>query len=471
MSTAIWWIRRDLRLSDNQALAAALHQADVVIPLFILDPHLISSSRSSDVRLGFLFDGLRALDHDLRKRSSALVIRQGDPLEVLHTLLDETGTKVIFAEADISPYAIGRDAKVMRELPLTLTPGVTVHPPEKLLKPAGAPYTIFTPFSRMWRSLPFPGNPLLPPDRFSSPPQVSGLAITGLPGWHPVDNFPAGELEAQHRLDRFIDSSISFYASQRDRLDMQGTSGLSPYFRFGMLSPRQAAWAAQEFIDLADDADARQGGETWLNELIWREFYAVILYHFPFVLQTAFKPERRSIPWRDDPTGFVAWTDGLTGYPVVDAAMRQLNATGWMHNRARMIAASFLTKDLLIDWRQGERYFMQHLVDGDPAANNGGWQWTAGTGTDAAPYFRIFNPALQGKKFDPQGAYVRQWVPELAVVPGEYIHTPWIMSFEKQEQLGCIIGKNYPAPIVDHAIARQRVLSAYRKKKLDERWM
>ncbi len=230
-----------------------------------------------------------------------------------------------------------------------------------------------------------------------------------------------------------------------------------------MLSARQAAWAAREADELAIDTKAQLGAETWLNELIWREFYAAILYHFPYVRQTAFRPELRNIPWRDDLDGFNAWVEGRTGYPVVDAAMRQLNTTGWMHNRARMITASFLTKDLLIDWRQGERYFMQHLLDGDPAANNGGWQWTAGTGTDAAPYFRVFNPVLQGKKFDPQGAYVRHWVPELSRVSDAFIHTPWEMPTSMQAQVGCVIGKNYPTPIVDHAMARQRVLAAYRE--------
>jgi len=246
-------------------------------------------------------------------------------------------------------------------------------------------------------------------------------------------------------------------------MDLNGTSGLSPYLRFGMLSAKQAAWAAREADARAKDAVARQGAETWLNELIWREFYAMILYRFPHVLRTAFRPALRSIHWRDDPAGFPAWAEGRTGYPVVDAAMRQLNATGWMHNRARMIVASFLVKDLLIDWQQGERYFMQHLLDGDPASNNGGWQWSAGTGTDAAPYFRVFNPVLQGKKFDPYGAYVRRWVPELSAVPDAFIHTPRSMPLDVQAQVGCVIEKNYPAPIIDHSMARQRVLEAYRR--------
>jgi deoxyribodipyrimidine photo-lyase len=287
--------------------------------------------------------------------------------------------------------------------------------------------------------------------------------VPDVPGYSLNDQFLAGEAEAQRRLEKFTTSFIYRYMEDRNRMDLDGTSGLSPYLRFGMLSARQAAWAVREAESLAVGINARNGAETWLNELIWREFYAAILYHFPYVRETAFRPTLRNIPWRDDQDGFRAWAEGRSGYPVVDAAMRQLNSTGWMHNRARMITASFLVKDLLIDWRHGERYFMQHLLDGDPAANNGGWQWTAGTGTDAAPYFRVFNPVLQGKKFDPTGTYVRRWVPELSAVPDTYIHTPWEIPTSLQAKLGCVIGKTYPAPIIDHAMARQRVLAAYRQ--------
>ena len=260
----------------------------------------------------------------------------------------------------------------------------------------------------------------------------------------------------------FPQSSILTYALDRDRMDLDGTSQLTPYMRFGMVSARQAARAAQEVAATAGNAAELQGAVTWLNELIWREFYAAILYHFPGVLHSAFRPELRSIHWRDDPEDFAAWSMGLTGYPVVDAGMRQLTATDWMHNRARMITASFLVKDLLLDWREGERYFMQRLLDGDPASNNGGWQWVAGTGTDAAPYFRVFNPVLQGRKFDPHGDYVRRWVPELNAVPERYVHSPWEMPTGMQRQAGCLIGNHYPAPIVDHHEARQCVLAAYR---------
>ncbi len=462
MKTAIWWVRRDLRLGENQALAEALRQAEVVVPVFILDPNLLSSEFVGQARLAFLLDGLRELDNSLKQRGSRLILRRGDPLEVLKTLLKETESEGIFAEEDYSPYARQRDQKVALTLPLKLLTGVTMFHPDMLLKADGTPYTVFTPFSRKWRSLPASGNPLPAPEHLAPLPILAGMEIPQKPA-HPAESsFIAGELEAERRFSAFTDSVIFDYSDTRNRMDLEGTSQLSPYLRLGMLSARQAVWAAQEASQSAGTTSAQQGAETWLNELIWREFYAAILYHFPYVRRQAFRAELRDIPWRNDQSGLAAWKAGLTGYPVVDAAMRQLNATGWMHNRARMIAASFLTKDLLINWQDGERYFMQQLLDGDPASNNGGWQWTAGTGTDAAPYFRVFNPILQGLKFDPQGDYVRRWVPELALVPAKYIHTPWEMPDDLQKQVRCRIDSDYPGPIVDHSLARERVLIAYR---------
>ena len=294
---------------------------------------------------------------------------------------------------------------------------------------------------------------------------VPSLAALSVPECQALPDFPAGEGEAQNRLRLFLEGPIFNYAEDRNRLDLDGTSTLSPYLRFGMLSPRQACQAALLAARTAVSETERRGAETWLNELIWREFYISILFHFPHVLRTAFNPALVRIPWRDDPRGLQAWQEGLTGFPVVDAAMRQLRHTGWMHNRGRMVVASFLVKNLLIDWRTGEKWFMQNLVDGDPASNNGGWQWTAGVGTDAAPYFRIFNPLLQGKKFDPEGAYVRRWVPELDRVPARFIHSPWQMPLETQISTGCRIGADYPAPILDTAQTRQRTLAAYRRSR------
>ena len=476
MAIAIWWARRDLRLADNQALHEAMHAAEMVLPVFILDPVLLSTFAASEKRLVFLFGGLRALDADLRARGSRLIVRRGDPAIELARLVSETGAAAIFAEENVSPYARRRDAAVASVVPLRLAPGLTVHPSDVVRKADGGVYTVFTPYSRAWKALPPPFRAdLLPaPARLvAPPPDLASLPIPDVPGLPASVPFPPGEAEAIRRLDTFVlgpSSSVHRYASDRNRMDLDGTSRLSPYLRFGMISARQCAVSALEAMAAAAAADAvadkasRRGAETWLNELIWREFYLAILYHFPNVLQEAFRPELRAIPWSNDPAQFAAWCEGRTGYPIVDAAMRQLVETGWMHNRARMIVASFLVKDLLIDWRWGERFFMKHLIDGDPAANNGGWQWTAGVGTDAAPYFRVFNPTLQAAKFDPDGAYVRRWNPELARVPDKHIHAPWLMPLDIQRQAGCVIGQHYPAPIVEHGVARDRVLAAYKTK-------
>lgn len=472
MPVAIWWIRRDLRLADNQALHAALAHASQVIPLFILDPNLLASPYNGAKRLAFLLESLRCLAAELQSRGSRLLVRVGPPQEQLAAVLAESGASAIFTEEDFSPYARRRDTAIARSLPLSRVGGLSVHPPTAVRKADGAPYTVFTPFSKAWKNLPLPrANTLLPaPSQISTPANLAGEPIPPEPTLPATVPFPPGEAEAQRRLRLFVDRStasakIETYADQRNRLDLTGTSQLSPYLRFGMLSARQAAAAAVEAMDQASTAAARQSAETWLNELIWREFYMAILHYFPRVRRASFRPEFDHIPWRNDPQAFAAWTEGRTGYPVVDAAMRQLAESGWMHNRARMIVASFLVKDLLIDWRWGERWFMQHLVDGDPAANNGGWQWTAGVGTDAAPYFRVFNPVLQSQKFDPDGAYIRRWLPELSGVPDSHIHTPWDMPDSFQRQAGCIMGQDYPSPIIDHRAAKDRTLAAYAQAK------
>ena len=475
--TALWWLRRDLRLADNQALVAAASSASRLVPVFVLDPAILSSEEVGDAaaaRVAFLFEGLRRLDAELRMRGSRLVVRHGDPVEELARLAGETGATSLFAEEDPWPYARRRDARVASLLPLHLTAGLTLHPPEAVRKADGTPYTVFTPFSRAWRRLPPPSLTHMPDAPSSLPPlpEVESLPIPQEPTLPPGVPFLPGESEARRRLSAFLEGSspaVYRYAEQRDRPDVDGTSLLSPYLRFGMLSAREAAKGALRAIESAPDAQARLGAETWLAELIWREFYLSIQAHFPGTEQQSFRADLRSIPWENDEVAFRAWCRGQTGYPIVDAAMRQLAQTGWMHNRARMIAASFLVKDLLVDWRWGERWFMQRLLDADPASNNGGWQWTAGTGTDAAPYFRIFHPVLQGRKHDPAGAYVRRWVPELAHVPQRYLHAPWEMPPETQRASRCVVGSDYPAPIVDHAWARERALAAYSRARQSAR--
>ena len=462
MKTSIWWIRRDLRLADNQALKGALDNSKQVLPVFILDPTLLESQSKCKARIGFLFASLRILDGNLKERGNKLIVRKGNPKQVLEELVSESGAEGIFAERDVSPYARSRDETVASSIPLKLIPGLMVHPPEDIKKLDGSPYTIYTPFSRAWQRAGRPDHLIPAPDYI---PTVSGIYsedIPSEPGFPFLDIFPAGEGEGQRRLDEFSRATIDHYHEQRDRVDLDGTSGLSPYLRFGLVSIRQASLAAWEAIERTSMDCSAQGAETWLNELIWREFYNSILYHFPFVKDGPFRAKYQRITWRNNQDEFARWKEGTTGYPVVDAAMRQLLHTGWMHNRARMITASFLTKDLLIDWRWGEKWFMQNLLDGDLAANNGGWQWVAGTGTDAAPYFRIFNPTMQGKKFDPKGIYVKQWVPELVNIPEEFIHEPWKMNSQQQRESGCQIGKDYPQPIVEHDMARQRTLRAYK---------
>lgn len=473
MKTAVWWIRRDLRLVDNQALEAALTKSEEVIPLFILDPTLLNSDYVGPKRLAFLFGGLRKLDEALRERGSRLIVREGQPLAELEAVLAETGAEAIYAEADYSPYARRRDAEILAALPFELREGLVVHPPGTVMKKDGTPYTVFTPFSKVWKTLPFPTQADLfnPPAKISTSQTIESLPIPKEPQQKEDALFRPGPRMGRKQLDDFVsgaEAGIFAYGEERNFVDREGTSMLSPYLRFGMVSARQAVLAARQAVAEARQNNNKQGAKgasVWLNELIWREFYIHILFHFPEVKGQSFRDNLADIRWENNEADFQAWCEGKTGYPIVDAPMRQLSQDGWMPNRARMIVASFLVKDLLIDWRWGEKWFMQHLVDGDMAANNGGWQWTAGTGTDAAPYFRIFNPILQGKKFDPDGRYVRRWLPELKDVPDKHIHAPWEMGLETQKAIGCVVGRDYPDPIVEHGFARERTLAAFRAAK------
>lgn len=470
MSAVIWWIRRDLRLQDNRALKAALESGSAVIPLFIFDPAILKGERFGLARLKFMLKGLQALDDDLGKHRRRLFIRHGDPLSVLPKVVAESHAQAVYFNADYSPYAQKRDHAVAEKLtiPVYSFEDAVLHAPNETLKKDGTPYLIFTPFKKLWFSLPKP-EPETYTIKASQMHTLEGVQTEPLPmlkmlGFGETIDVPdAGETVALRRLEKFAESRIERYAKRRDTLDVNpftddsaGTSGLSPYLRFGMVSPRQVVAAAYEARKEVADTSSRQSIDVWISEIAWRDFYMHTLYHFPHIYNISFREEFERIKWRHAPNELQAWQEGRTGYPVVDAAMRQLNTIGWMHNRARMIVAAFLTKDLLVYWREGDVYFMQKLIDGDPAANNGGWQWSAGTGKDSQPFFRIFNPVAQSKKFDPKGDYIRYWLPELRNVPDMHIHAPWLMPTPPN---------HYPPPIVDHDEARDRALTAFKARK------
>lgn len=463
--TVIHWFRRDLRLNDNLALQAALDSGEPVIPLFIFDDAILKSSRSGVARMAFLLKALESLDESLQKYGAHLVLHHGDPLEILTKLIEETGATTLYFNRDYTPFARRRDKTLQEQLRVeirTFDDAVLLAPGE-IVKPDGSPFMVYTPFKKQWKSQPKREKISFQSGSFAALETQNLPTLEELGFANSIGLPEASESEARRRLDAFIAAPIYAYSETRNHLTpdpfrdaRMETSCLSPYLRFGMLSPRQAYWAAREAYQRTDDVKKRDSVETWVDEVIWREFYVHVMYHFPHVDKSSFRPEYNRVEWRDAPAELQAWKDGLTGYPVVDAAMRQLKTIGWLPNRARMVVASFLTKDLVIDWREGEQHFMKHLIDGDPAANNGGWQWTAGTGTDAQPYFRIFNPISQSRKFDAAGHYIRRWIPELANVPDAFIHTPWEMETPP---------KNYPPPIVDHEFARERTLAAYHAVK------
>lgn len=467
----IYWFRRDLRLHDNIALNAALSTGHPVIPLFILDAKLLHSDMSAPARTAFLYASLRALDDALRQHHGQLLILQGEPLEVLRSLIDETHAKQLFFNDDYTPYAVKRDrATASLNIGIQSFTDALIVAPHEIRTGSDTPYTVYTPFKKKWREIsqrrPLESSPLLHGEFFYRDDwhthtlqaldelQTSLKNTVALP--------PSGEVAAQARLERFLAEQIYSYAESRNELtphafkDAGGTSQLSPYFRLGILSPRQAIAAARDAYQHAQTDKQRESVNSWVDELIWREFYIHIMANFPHVYSGNFRSEYDALAWRDAPHELTLWKEGETGYPIVDAAMRQLAASGWMPNRARMIVSSFLTKDLLINWREGERHFMQHLIDGDPAANNGGWQWAAGTGTDAQPYFRIFSPVSQSQRFDPNGVYLRTWLPEIAYLSDKEIHAPWAAKQRPNA---------YPPPIVDHAHAREQTLAAFKAVK------
>ncbi|HEX5828078.1 MAG TPA: deoxyribodipyrimidine photo-lyase [Candidatus Limnocylindrales bacterium] len=459
-SIAIAWFRRDLRLADHPALTAAIEAADIVVPVFVFDVPLLGGRFASATRTWFMRESVASLARDLEARGAGLRIATGRPLDVLPALARDTGATSVFVTRDAAPYGRRRDRAVAERLAsdgvtMHAKRGLYVHEPDEVRTQDGRGFTVYSPFRRAWEAMPrrgvFPVPDRIPgdPSHTRSDPIPAVASPTA-----DIALIPApGEAAARERLDRWVVGRVEAYADSRNRIDApDGTSRLSQDLRWGLLSPLEVVERA---------AGAGEGRRVFVGEIAWREFYAHVLWHHPGVLREPFQPAFAALEHARDDAALEAWAAGRTGYPVVDAAMRQLRASGYVHNRARMIAASFLTKDLLLDWRLGEAEFMRHLTDGDVASNNGGWQWTASTGTDPQPYFRIFNPILQGKRFDPDGAYVRRWVPELAAVPAARIHEPWTMTPLEQAESGIRIGVDYPAPIVDHAEARERALAAY----------
>lgn len=470
----VMWFRRDLRVHDNRALDAALSDSDHVIGCYVLDDGILSREDTGSTRLAILLESLDELRQTFRKKGSDIVLRRGKADEVLRVCRETEATALYFNE-DYEPYARRRDAEILRRAKAL---GVACKPffdhlltrPGDVLSHAGAPFTLYPAFARAARRQLDDGplrvaasaaklSHLVPssslPDSEPTPTASAlGLSIA-------ADPPASGEAAARRRLDVFTapDGGLWRYSTRRDMLDADGTSRLSHALKLGMISARSAYCAAR---DAPRGSGETAGVDKWLAELLWRDFYYHILWHFPHVSERAFLSRYDLLPWRDDAQALQAWIDGETGYPVVDAGMRQLRETAWLPNRARMIVAMFLCKHLLLHWQLGERHFMRHLADGDVANNNGGWQWCASTGADAAPYFRIFNPVLQGKRFDPDGGYVRRWVPELAGLPAEWIHEPW-RAPEGVLRMGNVhLGRDYPKPIVEHNEARMRALAAYR---------
>ncbi len=467
------WFRRDLRLSDHPALTAAVESGRPVLPVYVLDgedPDGGARPLGGAARW-WLHGSLAALAADLEVRGSRLILRRGPVLRALSDLATEVGADAVFwtrhAGADEKPLA---DALAACGIRARRFRGTLLFEPEDVRTRQGTPFRVFTPFWKHLQTLEPPARPLPAPDRVPAPerwPASDALEDWALrptrPDWAGGlrATWTPGEAAAHARLVAFLDERAAGYAEGRDRLAAEATSRLSPALRFGEISPR-VIWHA------VGDRPRDHGAESFLREVGWREFCHHLRHQAPDLAESPLQAAFARFPWRDDPDGLAAWQSGRTGYPVVDAGMRQLWHTGWMHNRARMIVGSFLVKDLLIDWRAGERWFWDTLVDACPANNPAGWQWVGGCGADAAPFFRVFNPVLQGEKFDSAGDYVRAWVPELARLPDRWLHRPWEAGSLTLREAGVRLGETYPQPLVDHKAARDRALAALRVIKAAE---
>ena len=479
MTPALLWFRLDLRLRDNPALAAALARGGPIIPVYVLDDAAEGGWAPGGASRWWLHHSLAALDAELRSRGSRLTLARGDSRRVLRSLARQTGAGAVYWNRRCEPAALARDERAGGALTAAGLEVRSFHDsllfePEAVANLAGREYRVFTPFWRRCRTLPVdPPRPLrvgpLPaPVRWPPSLELAALALLPQFRWDAglAEAWQPGEQGAHRRLGRFARRALDTYADGRDRPDEETTSRLSPHLHFGEISPRQVWAALTGGARRPGRVAPSRGALAFLRELGWREFAGHLLVHFPRTPEEPLRPEYGAFPWETNSPALRAWQQGRTGYPIVDAGMRQLWHTGWMHNRVRMIAASFLVKDLLVPWQAGARLFWDTLADADLASNTLGWQWTAGCGADAAPFFRVFNPVLQGRKYDPEGGYVRRWVPELGCLPPRWIHCPWAAPPGVLARAGVRLGDTYPRPLVDHATARESALAAYHRMRM-----
>ncbi len=468
---SLYWFRDDLRLADLPGLTAAA-SAGTVVPVFIRDPDLGGEWRIGSASQWWLHHSLASLQHSLAEQGLELVLRSGQTVDVLTDLAREVGATTVFCSRHYQPWSGNLEKNLKDSLSqigaaLQRYPGTLLHEPEEIATGGGTPFKVFTPFWRACNRRPEPAVPLPAPlltahgghvaSEVLSDWQLTHTAPNWAFGWN--DLWRPGEAGAQAALEEFLNHHIQDYGDGRDIPSEPNTSKLSPYLRFGNISPRQV-WHAAQSTKMGRPA-ASDSINKFLSEIGWREFCYHLLYHFPTMPDEAFNQKFNFFPWGEDLQRLHAWQRGLTGYPIVDAGMRELWQTGFMHNRVRMVVASFLTKHLLLNWRAGETWFWDCLLDADLASNACGWQWVGGSGADASPYFRIFNPIAQGEKFDKAGGYTRRWVPELAGLPDKYLHKPWEAPDDALSQCGVTLGETYPHPIVDHKTAREEALGAY----------
>ncbi len=473
----IVWFRRDLRLADHRALCAALATGSPVLPVYVLDDDAGGSWKMGAASRWWLEGSLSSLSRDLSDLDSNLVLRRGPTLTVLASIAQEAGAQTVFCTRCYEPWEarlelVLKFALADLKIELKRFAGGLLREPEELRTQVGTPFKVYTPF---WRSVVSKGPPAIPVPAPNRLPNIAKqLSSDALSDWNLLpsrsdwaggfrETWQPGERGAHSRLQTFLKSALAAYTHDRNRPDLAGTSRLSPHLHFGEISPH-ACWHAADAV-AARDPRAGKGLATFHKELVWREFAHHLLVHWPTLPDAPFRSEFAHYPWRGDQAMLAAWQRGRTGYPIVDAGMRELWHTGWMHNRVRMIVASFLIKHLLVSWQEGEAWFWDTLVDADLAANAASWQWVAGSGADAAPYFRIFNPVTQGEKFDPEGHYVRRWVPELSRLETRDLHAPWLASERALSAGGVELGRTYPNPIIDHAKARVQALAGYEAVK------